>query len=57
MENGFKIKEGRYWLAFRNKSFTQRMVKYWHMLFSEAVDAPSLEVFKTCLDEALGYLL
>ena len=57
MENGFKIKEGRYWLAFRNKSFTQRMVKHWHMLFSEAVDAPSLEVFTTKLAGALGSLV
>ena len=32
------------------------MVRHWHRLPSEAVGAPSLEVFKARLDKALGSL-
>ena len=32
------------------------MVRHWHRLPREAVDAPSLEVFKARLDGALGSL-
>ena len=38
------------------KFFTQRVVKPWHRLPREAVDAPSLEVSKARLDGALGSL-
>ena len=31
-----------------------RMVRHWHRLPREAVDAPSLAVFKARLDGALG---
>ena len=34
-----------------------RVVRHWHRLPSEAVDAPSLEVFKARLDGALGNLV
>ena len=34
-----------------------RMVRCWHSLPREAVDAPSLEVFKARLDGALSSLL
>ena len=37
--------------------FTERLVRCWNRLPREAVDAPSLEVFKTRLDGALGNLL
>ncbi len=30
------------------------MVRHWHRLLREVVDAPSLEVFKTRLNGALG---
>ena len=33
------------------------MVRYWNMLPREAVDAPSLEMFKARLDGALGNLV
>ena len=33
-----------------------RVVKHWHRLLREVVDAPSLEVFKARLDGALGNL-
>jgi len=29
-------------------------IKHWHMLPKEAVESPSLEIFKTCLDMVLG---
>ena len=41
----------------REKFFTMRVVRCWHRLPREAVDArPSLEVFKARLDGALGSL-
>ncbi|KFV18110.1 hypothetical protein N340_13059, partial [Tauraco erythrolophus] len=55
--NGFKLKEGRFHLDIRKKFFTQRMVRHWHRLPREVVAAPSLEVFKARLDEALGNLV
>jgi len=39
------------------KFFTKRMFRYWHRLPREAVDAPSLAVFKAGLDGALGSLV
>ena len=39
------------------KFFTQRVMSHWNRLPREVVDAPSLEVFKARLDEALGNLV
>ncbi|KFR00457.1 hypothetical protein N306_00167, partial [Opisthocomus hoazin] len=55
--NGCKLKEGRFRLDIRKKFFTMRVVKHWYRLPREAVDAPSLEVFKARLDEALSSLV
>ncbi|KFV02178.1 hypothetical protein N340_11736, partial [Tauraco erythrolophus] len=55
--NGSKLKEGRLNLYIRKKFFTQRVVRHWNRLPREAVDAPSLQVFKARLDEALGNLV
>ena len=55
--NGFKLKEGRFRLAIRKKFFTVIVVRPWNRLPREVVDAPSLEVFKTRLDGALGNMV
>ncbi|KFZ64529.1 hypothetical protein N338_07244, partial [Podiceps cristatus] len=55
--NGFKLKEGRFRLGIRKKFFTLRVVRHWHRLPREAVDAPSLKVFKARLDGALSSLV
>ena len=46
-------KEGRFILDRRKKFFTMRVVRHWNMLPREVMDAPSLEMFKARLDEAL----
>jgi len=55
--NGFKVKEGRFRLNIRKDFFTMRVVKPWHRLPREVVDAPSLETFKVRLDGALSNLI
>ncbi|KFO73942.1 hypothetical protein N303_07443, partial [Cuculus canorus] len=54
--NGYKLERGRFRLGIRKNFFTVRVVKHWQRLPREVVDAPSLEVFKTRLDGALGSL-
>ena len=39
------------------KFFTERVVRCWHRLPREVVNALSLEVFKTRLDGSLGSLV
>ncbi|KFR13875.1 hypothetical protein N306_00422, partial [Opisthocomus hoazin] len=55
--NGSKLKEGRFGLDIRKKFFTMRVVRHWHRLPRAAVNAPSLEMFKARLDEALSNLV
>jgi len=54
---GFKLEEGRFRLGIGKKFFTVRVVRHWHRLPSEVVDAPSLEVLKTRLDGAVSNLV
>ncbi|KFR17787.1 hypothetical protein N306_11495, partial [Opisthocomus hoazin] len=55
--NGCKVGKGRFRLDIRRKFFTMRVVRHWNRLPREAVDAPSLEVFKARLDGALSNLV
>ena len=55
--NGFKLKEGRFRLDISKKFFTVRVVRYWNRLPREAVNAPSLAVFKARSDGALSNLV
>ena len=52
-----KLKEGRFWLDTRKKSFTVRVVRHWNRLPKGVVDAPSLKTFKSRLDQALSNLI
>ncbi|KFO63998.1 hypothetical protein N302_16289, partial [Corvus brachyrhynchos] len=55
--NGLQLRKGRFRLDMRKKFFTLRVVRPWHRLFREAVDAPSVEAFKARLDGALRNLV
>jgi len=55
--HGFKLKEGRFRLDIRSKSFTQRVLRHYHRLSREDVGASSLEALKASLDGALSRLI
>ncbi|KFQ36555.1 hypothetical protein N332_10782, partial [Mesitornis unicolor] len=55
--NGFKLKKSSFRLDIRKKFFTVRVVRHWHRLPREVVDAPLLAVFKARLDRALSNLV
>ena len=44
-------------MDIRKKLFTARVVRHWHRLPREVVDAPSLATFKARLEGALSNLL
>ena len=55
--NGFEPKEDRFRLDVKKKFIMLRVVRQLHRLPREAVDIPSIGVFKMRLDGALGSLI
>lgn len=55
--SGQKLKNNTFLLIIRKILFTLRMVEHWNNLPRLAVESPSLELFKTQLDEVLHNLL
>ena len=55
--NGSKLSWRRFRLDMRKHSFTERVLKPQNRLPREAVDAPSLSVFKRHLDNTLNNML
>ena len=54
--NGYRLKKGKLRLDIWKKFFTVRVVRHWHRLSREVVDALSLEMLKARLDGAWNNL-
>jgi len=51
--NRHKLKHRKFRLNTRKNFFTLRVMEHWNRLPRDAVDSPSLEIFKTRLDKVL----
>jgi len=54
---GHKLEHKKFHLNMRKNFFTLRVTEHWNRLPRGAVESPSLEIFKTCLDKVLCSLL
>jgi len=55
--NGHKLKHRKFHLNMTKNFFPLRVTEHWNRLPREVVESPSLEIFKTHLDEVLCSLL
>jgi len=55
--NGHKLKQRKLQMKMRKNFFPLRVTEPWPRLPRGAVESPSLEIFKTCLDKVLCSLL
>ena len=55
--NGHKLKQRKFCLNMRKNFFPLRVTEPWNRLSKEAVESPSLEIFKTHLDKVLCSLV
>jgi len=56
-DNRHTLKHRKFHLNMRNYFFMLKVTDHWNRLPREAVDSPSLEIFKTCMDDVLCNLL
>ena len=55
--NGHSLECRKFHMNVSKKLFTVRVAEHWNRLPREAVEAPSVEIFITCLDSFLCNLL
>ena len=55
--NGHKLKQRKFQLKMRKNFFPLRVMETWPRLPREAVESPSLEIFKPCLNKVPCSLL